>query len=228
MSTGQPRRAYRHAKRAAELWGKTTRPSYAAIAIRMVAVAATAMGEPEEAERHLNDLQERWPELWEMFPDYWITHGEVARQRGDLVTAEASYNSARRVFSHCGAHPDLGMVISLNLALIQLKRGEWSRVRAGLTDLRTTRHDQWTGCAEILSATAYAGESRWRESMVHLERGIPMIGALVDRDLVMATQLTAALAAAAGEGKLAELASGFARQQWHALGGSGPPPSLSD
>ncbi len=163
---------------------------------------------------------ERAGSFWNI-ADCSVVLGEVARIRGDLAEAERCYAEATEQMIALG-HPDL-LVPRINLALVQIERGEHAAARRGLeaelASMREGRGAAVVGAVLVALLPPCADAGDWESFDGHLREGRERIdeSGLVDVDIATMATLAGRMALDLGQPDLGWSALALARAQWRAL-----------
>jgi len=148
--------------------------------------------------------------------------GQIARETGDLETAEHEYERALGMYLALGSAN--AAIARLNLALVRIARARWSEAREVLVAARRDlARAGWKGlyaCAHVLAATCDAGLGDWASWDADLQVAEELLEAWDAKapDLARAATQAAELATAAGERARARRAWRIALREWTALG----------
>lgn len=145
---------------------------------------------------------------------------EIARWRGDLDTAQASYERAHEMMPP--VHVDRG-IVSVNLALVATARNQFARARAlaerGEKDLRTMGRLGslvYVWCVYVLCDAADRRWEAWDRHFAELETALEK--GVLDGDIPQTLERAGDLAAAAGDAARARAAYDVSLAQYRGLG----------
>ena len=147
--------------------------------------------------------------------------GEVARWRGDYVTAESGYLRAIDLYESIGA----GQLIvpRTNLAMLGLQLGRYSACLKDFEDCKRVIEEEerrWLlGSVCVALTTASAGVSDWQrfDRYAALVEAATQETGFAERDCAWAAEKAANLAIGAGEARRAQWAVRFALTQYRLL-----------